>query len=69
MMESQFEKSAVGILHNLALEYERPWWRRIFTRWLIHDEPLRNDAANLLRRHKIEMPRPRGTRYVGDDEQ
>ena len=40
---------ACDILHNMSLEYSRPWWRRMFGRWYISDEPLRNDAANFLR--------------------
>ena len=62
-----FEKAAMEILHNLALERQRPSWGIISDRWYISDEPLRNDAANLLRRYGADFPMPDGTRYVGDD--
>ena len=41
-------EQAYAILHKLA--QERTGWRRWFRRWVYSDEPLRNDAANLLRR-------------------
>lgn len=61
-----FADKACEILHNMALEYERPWWKRVFGRWAISDEPLRNDAANLLREYKVSKMMPAGTRYVGE---
>ena len=64
-MDKSFAERAAGILHNLALENRRRWWSP-FRRWFIHDEPLRNDAANLLRQYKVGLPMPEGTFYVGD---
>lgn len=55
---------ALGILHRMATE--RTGWRRFFARWYYSDEPLRNDAANLVREARFDMPRPIGTRLVGD---
>ena len=49
MTEKDFIDRATRILHNMALEVKRPWWRRLFIRWAVHHEPLRNDAARLLR--------------------
>ena len=44
-----YTASATIILRNMTRE--RTGWRRyVFGRWLISDEPLRVDAANLLRR-------------------
>ena len=56
--------TACNILHNMALEYEKPWWKRVFKRWHIHHEPLRHDAANFLRRIKYERMRPLNTRLT-----
>ena len=66
MIPEGFADSALTILHNLALENGGPWWKRMWRRWHISDEPLRNDAARLLRRYQVMMMRPAGTRYVGD---
>lgn len=55
---------ALGILQRMALE--NTGLAALFWRWYFPDEPLRNDAANLLRESKIECPRPKGTRLVGD---
>lgn len=55
---------ALGILHRMATE--ETGWRRFFARWHYSDEPLRNDAANLVRAAGFDMPRPTGTRLVGD---
>ena len=51
------------VLHNLALE--RIGWRRYFSRWYISDEPLRNDAARILRAVGYKAMFPVGTKYVG----
>ena len=67
MRPFDFEKAAMEILHNMALERRRPWWDIISGRWIISDEPLRNDAANLLRRYGSTFPTADGVRYVGDD--
>lgn len=57
---------AFGILHRMGTE--RTGWRTIFWRWYYPDEPLRNDAANLVRETKFEMPMPPDTKLVGDDQ-
>lgn len=54
---------ALGILHRMATE--RTDWRT-FRRWYYSDEPLRNDAANLVREAKFGMPMPLNTKLVGD---
>ncbi len=36
------------ILENMARENDRKWWQFWISRWDINDEPLRNDARNLL---------------------
>lgn len=68
MSDRQFANRAAGILQNMALE--RTGWRGLFgRRWHISDEPLRNDAANLLREAGIEFScLPKGTQMVGDDQ-
>lgn len=55
---------ALGILHRMATE--RTGWRGFFGRWYYPDEPLRNDAANLVRDAQFHMPMPVGTRQLGD---
>jgi hypothetical protein len=57
---------ALHILHNMALE--RTGWRSLFRRWWFSDEPLRNDAANLIREIGYHQPMPIGSRLVGDAE-
>lgn len=56
---------ALGILHRMATE--QTGWRARFRRWYYSDEPLRHDAANLVREagfHFNEVPAH--TRLVGD---
>ena len=67
MTEGNTLASEWQILHKLALEHKGPWWKRVFVRWVYNDEPLRNDAANLLRRRRIVIPLNPGTQLVGDD--
>jgi hypothetical protein len=55
---------ALGILHRMAVE--RTGWKSIARRWYYSDEPLRNDAANLIREAGYQQARPSGTRLVGD---
>jgi hypothetical protein len=57
---------ALGILHRMATE--RTGWRRFFTRWYYSDEPLRNDAANIVREAGFGMMMPLDSRLVGDPE-
>lgn len=63
--DRDFAERAAGILHNMALE--RRGWRGLFGRWYISAEPLRNDAANLLREAGWSFPTPDGCRMVGDE--
>lgn len=57
---------ALGILHRMATE--NTGWRGILRRWYYSDEPLRNDAANLVREAGFGMMQPINTRLVGDHE-
>ena len=64
MNDAEFSRRASVILHNMALE--RRGWRGFFSRWCISDEPLRNDAANLLRERGEHRLMPIDCQYVGD---
>jgi hypothetical protein len=55
---------ALGIMHRMATE--NTGWRSFFRRWYYSDEPLRNDAANLVREARFGMKMPNDTRLVGD---
>ena len=66
MTEREFAERAALILHHMALENKG--WRGWFRRWYISDEPLRNDAANLLREMRWSFIMPNTTRYVGDND-
>ena len=66
MTEREFAERAALILHNMA--QENIGWRSWFRRWHISDEPLRNDAANLLRESRWGFMMPNTTRYVGDSD-
>lgn len=66
MNDKKFIDRAALILHNMTLE--RRGWRGFFRRWYISDEPLRNDAANLLREAGFEMQTPLNCRRVGEVE-
>ena len=54
---------ALSILHRMGTE--RTGWRGFFARWYYSDEPLRNDAANLVREAGFYIPQPVNTRLVG----
>jgi hypothetical protein len=54
---------ALGILHRMGTE--NTGWFTIFSQWAYHDEPLRNDAANLVREAGFELPLPHDQRLVG----
>ena len=56
---------ALAILHRMATE--KMGWRRFFSRWYYSDEPLRNDAANLVREAGFGMPMPHDSCLIGDD--
>lgn len=64
MLTSEQEMRALRILHNMAVE--RTGWRSFFRRWWISDEPLRNDAANLIREVGYTALMPYDSRLVGD---
>ena len=67
MSDREFANRSAQILQNMALE-RKGYWRQFFGRWHISHEPLRNDAANLLRQAGIEFScYPKGTQRVGDD--
>ena len=63
--DSVFLDRALSILHRMATE--QTGWRRFFSRWYYSDEPLRNDAANLVREARFGMPMPLNTKLVGDE--
>jgi hypothetical protein len=67
MTDKEFAERAALILHNMALE--NMGWRGWFRRWYMSDEPLRNDAANLLIASGWQFMRPVTTRYVGETNQ
>lgn len=54
----------LGLLHRFALE--QTGWRGFLRRWYYSDEPLRHDAANLVRRAEYVAARPESTRLVGE---
>lgn len=56
---------SLHLLHSLSLE--QTGWRGVFRRWYYSDEPLRHDAANLVRRAQFKAKRPEFTRLVGED--
>jgi len=64
MSDLEFARRAAVILHNLALERVGPW-RQFWRRWHISDEPLRNDAARLLREKGVHMLMPKDCQLVG----
>lgn len=55
-------KRALSILHRMATE--QTGWRSFFRRWYYSDEPLRNDAANLVREAGFSMMMPNNTRIL-----
>ena len=64
-MTREQQQRALCILHNMAVEHTG--WRSFFRRWWISDEPLRNDAANLIREVGYSALMPENSRLVGDD--
>ncbi len=54
---------ALNVLHRLATE--NTGWRSWFRRWKYADEPLRNDAANLVRQAGDQIPIDKLTRLCG----
>lgn len=66
MTDTEFADRAAYILHRMALEHcgtVSP-----SERWVVQEEQLRNEAANLMREARWVYPRRIGTHYVGDDE-
>lgn len=63
-MTNSEQERALSILHNMALE--NTGWRSWFRRWTVASEPLRNDAANLIRDVGYSQMRPPTSRLVGD---
>ena len=66
MDDAVFRQRAETILWHMALE-RNGFWRQLFRRWHINDEPLRNDAANLLRDAGVFRMTPTYCQLVGDD--
>ncbi len=62
--ERHLNDRAWTILHRMALE--RRGWRGFLNRWFYADEPLRNDAANLLRERNEKFAMPVDGHYVGE---
>ena len=65
-IENSNYSEALSILHLMSLERDGPWWKRMLSRWWISDEPIRNDAARLLRRVGYRGMVPIGYRRVGE---
>lgn len=61
--DAELLNRALGILHRFGTE--RTGWRSFFQRWYYSDEPLRNDAANLVRQAGFDMAMPNDTCLVG----
>ena len=68
MIETDREllERALAILHRMQVE--NTGWRSWFKRWYYSDEPLRNDAAALIRKSQFQMLQPIGTRSLAYDE-
>lgn len=62
--DRQLLERALGILHRMATE--NTGWRGILHRWYYNDEPLRHDAANLVREAGFDMEKPAGTKLIGE---
>ncbi len=60
--DDQLLLDALGILHRFATE--NTGWRGFICRWYYSDEPLRHDAANLVRRARFQMMQPENTRIL-----
>lgn len=56
---------ALGILHRFA--QEQTGWQRMYRRWWYSDEPLRNDAANLVREAGFTQEMASDAKLVGTD--
>lgn len=63
--DSEMLHRALAILHRFGTE--NTGWKSFFRRWYYSDEPLRNDAANLVREAGFMIPMPFDTQLVGSD--
>lgn len=61
--DSEMLHRALAILHRFGTE--NTGWKSFFRRWYYSDEPLRNDAANLVREAGFMIPMPFDTQLVG----
>jgi hypothetical protein len=62
--DQQLAERAFRILFRAALENKRRWWEFWKPRWYFADEPLRHDAANLVREARFYMAHSKDTRLV-----
>jgi hypothetical protein len=65
MSDQELLMRALGILHRFATE--QTGWRRFLSRWYYSDEPLRNDAANLVKLAGFGAPLPLNTKLLGEE--
>lgn len=63
--DSEIARRALFILHEFMLE--RTGWRYWLYRWYHNDEPLRNDAARLLKESGYQFMKPIGSRSIAED--
>lgn len=62
--EEDLAERAFRILFRAALENKRRWYEFWKPRWYFADEPLRHDAANLVREARFYMAHGHNTRLV-----
>ena len=62
----ELNRRAFAILHRMQVE--NTGWRSWFKRWYYSDEPLRNDAAALIRQSGFAMLQPLGTKSMAYDD-
>lgn len=62
-----FANRAETILHNMALENKDRMKRALGNRWAVNQEPLRNDAARLLKEYNRGFSLSHNVGYVGYD--
>lgn len=63
-LDRHYHERMIYILKCMAIE--NTGWRGFFRRWYYSHEPLRNDAANLLREMKYRPILRYNTRLVGE---
>ena len=64
--DMELNRRALEILHRMQVE--NTGWRSWFKRWYYSDEPLRNDAAALIRQSGFAMLQPLGTKSMAYDD-